>query len=70
MNFAGKWIQLETLILSEITQTKKALHVFMHLQININYKIMDIHTTLHKPKDAKQEGRSKCAWLSHKQKGK
>ena len=53
MKCAGKWIQLETIILGEITQTKKAMHVYTDLQININHKIMDIHTTLHRPKNAK-----------------
>ena len=53
MKFADKWIQLETIILSEVTQTKEAMHVCTHLQININHKVMDIHTTWHRPKNAK-----------------
>ena len=35
MKFAGKWIQLETIILSEVTQTKKAMHVCTHKIITI-----------------------------------
>ena len=69
MKFAGKWIQLETIIQSEVTQTKKAMHVCTHLQINSNHKAMDIHTTLHRPKNAKQERRFKCAWHSLTYKG-
>jgi hypothetical protein len=26
LNFAGKWIQLENIILSEVTQTQKGMH--------------------------------------------
>ena len=33
MKFADKWIQLETIILTEVTQTKKAMQVCTHLQI-------------------------------------
>ena len=68
MKFVGKWIQLETIILSEVTQTKKDMHVCTHLQINSNNKAIHIHTTLHRPKNAKQEGRSKCAWCNLTQK--
>ena len=50
IKFSGKWIQLETVILSEVTKTKKAIHVCTHLQINIKHKVIDIHTTLHRPK--------------------
>ena len=62
MKFADKWIQLETIILTEVTQTKKAMQVCTHLQINISHKLMDSHTTLHRPQNAKQEGRSKGTW--------
>ena len=33
MKFVGKWIQLETIILSEVTQTKKVMHVCTHLKL-------------------------------------
>ena len=33
MNFAGKWIELETIILSEETQNQKDMYV-MYLLIN------------------------------------
>jgi hypothetical protein len=26
MNFAGKWVELENIILSEVTQTQKEIH--------------------------------------------
>jgi hypothetical protein len=30
MNFAGKWMELENIILSEVTQTQKTCMVFTH----------------------------------------
>ena len=50
MKFAGKWIQLETITLSEVTQSKKVMNVCNHLQINITHKVMDIHITFHRHK--------------------
>ena len=31
MNFAGKWMELENIILSEVTQTQKDMHSIVHL---------------------------------------
>jgi hypothetical protein len=31
MNFSGKWIELENIILSEVTQTQKDMHSIIHL---------------------------------------
>ena len=31
MNFAGKWIELENIILSEVTQSQKAIHIMYSL---------------------------------------
>jgi hypothetical protein len=33
MNFAGKWIELENIILSEMTQTQKDVHVLTNMWI-------------------------------------
>ena len=60
MKFVGKWLQEETIILSEVTQTQKAMHVCTYLQINITHKVMDIHSTPDRPQNAKL-GSSKCA---------
>jgi hypothetical protein len=30
MNFVGKWMELENIILSEVTQTQKDMHVCTH----------------------------------------
>jgi hypothetical protein len=34
INFAGKWIKLENIILSEVTQTQKDMHGMYSLIIN------------------------------------
>lgn len=59
MIFAGKWIQLETITPSDVSQTQKDIHVCTHLQLNINHKVQNIHITLHRPRETKQEGRPK-----------
>ena len=38
MNFAEKWVQLETNIWNEVTQAQKDMHVHTHLQVNNNHK--------------------------------
>ena len=55
MNFPDQWIQVETIILSEVTQKQNDMNVCTHLQVNINHKVQDIHTIFHRTKEAKQE---------------
>ena len=45
MNFAEKWVQLETNIWNEVTQAQKDMHVCTHLQVNNNhkYRISTVH---------------------------
>jgi hypothetical protein len=45
MNFAEKWVQLETNIWNEVTQAQKDMHVHTHLQVNNNhkYRISTLH---------------------------
>ena len=45
MNFAEKWVQLETNIWNEVTQAQKVMHVHTHLQVNNNhkYRISTLH---------------------------
>lgn len=47
MKLAGKWIKLENIILSEITQTQKDTHV------DISHKVQDNYVTIHRPKEGK-----------------
>jgi hypothetical protein len=45
MNFAGKWIQLDTIILSEVTQIQEDMHVCTHKGIiTIKYRIATLHS--------------------------
>ena len=55
MNFPGQWIQVETIILSEVTQKQNDMNICTHLQVNINHKVQDIHTIFNRIIEAKQE---------------
>jgi len=59
MNFAGKWRELETIILSKVIETQKGMHVSTHLQEDISYEIQDTYPILHRSKETKQQGRPK-----------
>jgi hypothetical protein len=51
MSFAGKWMDLEDSILSEIAQTQKDMHGFTNLfTINIYYKYCTLYSMWHKYK--------------------
>ena len=63
MNFPGKGLQ-DTIIQTEVTQTEND-RKYTQLQLNNNHKIQDIHTTLHRPKEEKQEGRHSWAVVVH-----
>ena len=43
MNFTGKQMELENIILSEVTQTLKTLMVCPHLEVDIRYKKQGHH---------------------------
>lgn len=55
MNFVGKWMEHETIILSEVTQSQKDIHGMYSLLMGISHKIQDTHAMFHRPKEAKQE---------------
>jgi hypothetical protein len=46
MSFAGKWIETENIILSEVTETQKYMH-------GAYTKVQDTHATIHRPKEVK-----------------
>ena len=55
MNFLSKWIRLDNIIQTEITQTKKKdKHIYNHLQVNVNQKVQDIYSALHRPLKLKE----------------
>lgn len=39
MTFAGKWMELENIILSEVTQTQKDMHGMYSLISDISHKV-------------------------------
>jgi hypothetical protein len=49
---AGKWTELENIILSEVTQTQKDRHG-VHLLMDISHKVHNNHAIINRPKEAK-----------------
>jgi hypothetical protein len=57
MNFSGKWMELENIILSEVTQLKKNIHGIYSLICGYYPKTSDLHDTTHRPYEPyKMEG--------------
>ena len=57
MNFAGKWICLDIIILCEVSQSQKDMHVCTHSQMSNNHNIQGIHTTFLGSEETKEEER-------------
>ena len=55
MDFKGKWMELENVILSEVTQTQKshAYIVCIHLKLDISHKVQNNHAIINRHKEAK-----------------
>ena len=68
MNFFGKWKELENIILSEGTQPPKDMCGMYSLKSGLAIKYR-YHVTLHRPKEAKQEGKHKRGSLNLSLKG-
>jgi hypothetical protein len=45
MTFAGKWVELENIILSEVTQTLKGMD-----EVDISHKVHDNHAIIYRLK--------------------
>ena len=52
MNFAGKWMELENIILSEVTKTQKDIHKVYTLISGYYTKIQNNLDTTHRPYEA------------------
>jgi hypothetical protein len=50
MKFAGKWMDLESITLSKVTQTQKDMDGTYSL---MSYKLKNTHTIIHRPNKAK-----------------
>ena len=57
MKFAGKWLELENIILSEVTQTQKDKHGIIHSCEDIRCKAKDNQATIHSPREAGEKER-------------
>ena len=53
MKFAVKWLVLEKIILSDIAQTQKDIHVVHLLEGNVTHEAQDNYVTLSRSKEAK-----------------
>ena len=66
MKFLGKWMELENIILSEVTQSQKHTHG-MHSLVSVYYprspEAWNIQDTIHRPNEAYEEGRPKYGYL-------
>ena len=57
MKFLGKWVELENIIFSEVTQSQKNIHGMYSL---ISPEAQNTQDTIHKPHETQEEGRPKC----------
>ena len=64
MKFLGKWMEFESVILSEVTQSRKNTHG-MHSLISGYLNKQD---TIHGPQEAQEEGRPKCGCIGFSEK--
>jgi hypothetical protein len=60
MKFAGKWMELENIILSE-NQDQKDIHGMYSLISGISHKVQNNHTTIHRPKESNKDSPGKVA---------
>jgi hypothetical protein len=59
MKLLGKWMELENIMLSGVTQSQKNTHGMYSLVMDISPKSQNIQDTIDRPHEA-QEGRPKC----------
>jgi hypothetical protein len=60
MKFLGKWMELENIILSEVTQSQKNTHGMHSL---ISPEAQNTQDTIHRPHEAQEEGRPRCGYF-------
>lgn len=63
IKFIGKWMELENIILSEVTQSQKKTHGIYSL-VDISPKAWDTQDTMHRPHEVQEEVRPKCECFS------
>ena len=60
MKFLDKWMVLEVIILSEVTQSQKNTHGKHSLISGIIPKAWNTQDIIHRPHETQEEGRPKC----------
>ena len=56
MKFLGKWMELESVILSKVTQSQKNAHGMYPLISGCQPKSSNKQDTIHRPQEAQEEG--------------
>ena len=64
MKLLDKWMDLEDIILSEVTQSQKNTHGVPSLISGYQPKSWNTQDTIHRPHEAQEEGRPKCEGFS------
>jgi hypothetical protein len=65
MNFPGKWIELENIILSVVTQTQNYMHGICLLISVCYHNVQDSYTRIHRPTyPNNKEGPREAGWIS------
>ena len=59
MKFLGKWVELENIILSEVTQLQKNTHGMNSRISGISPEVWNTQDTIHRPHEAQEERRPK-----------
>jgi hypothetical protein len=63
MKFLGKWMDLEDIILSEVTHSQKNTHDMYSLISDISPEAQSTQDIIHKPHETQEEGRPKCGYF-------
>ena len=53
IKFADKWMELEKIILSVVTQTQKEKHGMYSHKVNNNHKLQDNQAAIHRPMESR-----------------
>ena len=69
MKFLGKWMDLEGIILSEVTQSQKNTHDMHSLITGYQPRILNTQDTICKTYETQEEGRPKCEYFLPSWKG-
>jgi hypothetical protein len=60
MKLTSKWVELENIILNEVTQSQKNIHGMYSLISGYQEKHSEYHDTTYRPYKAQEEGKPKC----------